>query len=190
MATEFDLDRALRRLKPEKYASLLSRRQDAELSFVDDEELVGSPLLPDTCVYLHVLYGKTPGKVDALLRTRTLYHSATAICELTNRLGARLPANQSERAAREKLAKVIRDIPSHRVVVATAAIWGEAGILAGLRARVGGFKPGQEQDGLNDALIFLQAQAVGATLRSANLADFDILQQLVPTGRVAFYRAI
>jgi len=190
VAAEFDLDRALRRLKPEKHPGVLSRRPDTELSFVDDEELAGPPLLLDTCVYLHVLRGKIPDKVDGLLRTRTLHHSATAICELANRFGARIPANQREEAAREQLAKAIRDIPAHRIVFPTAAIWGEAGILAGLRARVGGFNPGQEQDGLNDALMFLQAQAIGATLLSANVADFDILQQLVPTGRVVFYREI
>ena len=109
---------------------------------------------------------------------------------MANRFGARIPANQREEAAREQLAKAIRDIPAHRIVSPTVAIWGEAGILAGLRARVGGFNPGQEQAGLNDALIFLQAQAIGATLLSANVADFDILQQLVPTGRVVFYREI
>ena len=132
----FDLARALRRLKPEKRAAPLVRRADADLAFVDDASLAGPPLMLDTCVYLHVLRGKTPDKVDALLRTRTLLHSAVAIAELANRLGARAPANERERDARAKLARAIAEIPEHRVVTPSVVTWGEAGILAGLHARL------------------------------------------------------
>jgi predicted nucleic acid-binding protein len=185
----FDLARALRRLKPEKRTAPLARRADADLAFVDKESLAGPPVLLDTCVYLHVLRGKTPDAVDTLLRTRTLLHSAVAIAELANRLGARLPSNDKERAARATLARAIADIPAHRVVTPSAAMWGEAGILAGLHARLGGFNKGQEQDSLNDAILLVQARAEGAAVLTENLADFDPLQQLIPDARVLFYRA-
>jgi predicted nucleic acid-binding protein len=162
---------------------------DADLSFVDNEGLAGPPLLLDTCVYLHVLRGKTPDKVDALLRSRTLLHSAVAIGELANRLGARVPSNAKDRAARAKLSRAIADIPEHRVVTPSVAMWGEAGILVGLHARLAGFNRGQEQDSLNDAILLVQAHAAGAIVLTENLADFDILQQLVPHARVLFYRA-
>ena len=97
--------------------------------------------------------GKTPQKVDSLLETRLLFHSATAIGELTYRFGARVAGNLGEKAAREKLAVAIRRIPGHRVVAPTVAIWGEAGILAGLRARLGGFTQLANQSLLNDALF-------------------------------------
>jgi predicted nucleic acid-binding protein len=189
VAGEFDLDRALRRYKPEKFTANLVRRDDVELPFVDDEDLAGAPLLLDTGVYLHVLRGKAPQKVKDLLRTRTLFHSATVISELTLRFGARLPANEKEKFARERLATAIRDIPAHRAVCPSTAMWGEAGILGGLRARVGGFASGQERRALNDALVFLQALAIGAFVLTENIADYDILQQLVPIGRALFYRA-
>lgn len=38
------------------------------------------------------------------------------------------------------------------------------------------------------ATLFLQAQKLGFTVLTANIADFDYLLQLVPTGRVLFYR--
>lgn len=183
----FDLDRALRRLKPEKQKPL-GRRPAAQLTFVDDEDPAGVPILLDTCVYLHVLRGRTPHEVDGLLRTRTIHHSATALAELTHRFGARVPTDARERSARARLAQVIRAIPSHRIVVPAVAIWGEAGIIAGLRARLGGFAPGREQEALNDALILLQARAIGAAVLTANTSDYDILQQLEPSSRVLFYR--
>src|SRR5436853_3277314 len=176
MAASIDLDAIVRRLKPEKHKQI-ARRDETKLAFVDSEPLAGAPLLLDTGVYIHVLRGKTPSKVDELLRTRTIYHSATAISELTNRLGSRLPADTKQRAARRILMETIRDIPTHRIVSPTAQLWIEGGILAGIRARIGGFQEAQAQDALNDALIFLQARDVGAAVLTANLVDFDILHQ-------------
>jgi predicted nucleic acid-binding protein len=184
--TAFDLKRALRRLKPNKHIRR-TRRSDSDLAFASNEEPIGAPLLLDTCVYLHVLRGNTPVAVDMLLRTRALYHSAVAVAELTFRLGARIPANQHERMAREELEAVIGDIPAHRLVCPTTAIWCEAGIVAGIRARVEGIST--DQRGVNDALIFLQAHSIGASVLTANVADFDILQQVAPAGRVVLYRA-
>ncbi len=51
-----------------------------------------------------------------------------------------------------------------------------------MRARTGGFQT-RSQDALNDALIFLQAREVGAVVLTANIADFDVFQQIVPNGR-------
>jgi predicted nucleic acid-binding protein len=185
----FDVNGSLRRLKPEKHNSALVRRDEADLIFIDNEPAAGPPLLPDSTVYIHVLRGKTPTKVDDLLQVRTINHSAVVVGEMTNRLGARIPRNQKESDAREKLLEAINGIPVHRLLTPTATNWGEAGIIAGILARLGGYPDGQTQDHLNDALIFLQARANGATILTANVADFDRLQQLLPDGRVLFYRA-
>jgi predicted nucleic acid-binding protein len=184
-----DLARTLRRLKPDKRRPRLLRRAESDLSFVAAENQAGPPLMLDTCVYLHVLRGKTPDRVDALLRSRTLLHCAVAIGELTNRLGARVPLNERERGARANLVRAIAEIPEHRVVAPSVAMWGEAGMLAGLRARLAGFNEGQAQETLNDALILVQARAEGAVVLTENIGDFDLLQQLLPDSRVLFYRA-
>ena len=39
-----------------------------------------------------------------------------------------------------------------------------------------------------DCLIFVSARRRGLTVLTANVNDFDLLQQLVPDGKVAFYR--
>ena len=181
------LERILRRLKPDKHIQLRPRAETS-LPFVDSEPLAGPPLLLDTCVYVHVLKGKTPTRADELLRARTIYHSATVIGELVHRSGSRVPSNAKEEKAHQALMETINDIPAHRIVSPTAQIWAEAGILAGMRARTGGFQT-RSQDALNDALIFLQAREVGAVVLTANIADFDVFQQIVPNGRVVFYRA-
>jgi len=183
----FDLSGSLRRLKPEKHTSPLNRRNDAELTFADDEPLAGTPLLLDSTVYIHVLTGKTPTKVDQLLQVRTLNHSAVVVGELTNRLGARIPRNNKEVQARTTLLKAINEIPGYRVLTPTALNWGEAGIISGIIARLGGYTPGRTQDDLNDALIFLQARANGLAVLTANVSHFDRLQQLLPDVKVLFY---
>lgn len=187
MRPALDIRLLLRRLKPEKNISL-RRRPDGDLTFVAEEQPIGLPLLLDTCVYIHVLRGKTPMAVDRLLRTRSLYHSAVAVAEMSYRFGARTPAGARELAARKKLEAAIRDIPDHRLVSPTSDIWAEAGVLAGMRARIGGI--GADARGMNDALIFLQARVLGAAVLTANVNDFDVLQQILPAGRVAFYRTI
>jgi predicted nucleic acid-binding protein len=184
----FDLSRILRRLKPDKRTGQLQRRPEGSLPLADDEKLAGPALLLDTSVYIHVLRGKTPVAVDKLLVNRTLYHSATAIAELSIRLGVRTPVNAKEAAARKELIEAIKDIPTHRVIAPTTADWVEAGILSGLRSRLGGFGQHQGQDAMNDALLLLQAREAGATVLTSNFSDFDLLQQLVPNARVIFYK--
>jgi predicted nucleic acid-binding protein len=185
----FDVNGSLRRLKPEKRISRLLKRSEADLAFVDSKNVAGPGLLLDSTVYIHVLRGKTSANVDQLLKIRTINHSSVVVGELTNRLGARIPKNDKEIHARAKLLQVINEIPAHRLLTPTAMIWGEAGILTGIIARLGGYHAGRTQDDLNDALIFLQARAAGLTILTANVADFDQLQQLLPDVRVLFYRS-
>ncbi|KRQ98116.1 hypothetical protein CP49_30260 [Bradyrhizobium valentinum] len=42
---------------------------------------------------------------------------------------------------------------------------------------------------LQDCVLFLQAQKLGLVVLTANVSDHDILFQLIPTGRVLFYRS-
>ena len=62
-------------------------------------------------------------------------------------------------------------------------------MLAGKALRLGRIPPGQGQERklLNDSLIYLQARKVGAAVLTRNLRDFDLLEQLVPSGTVMFY---
>jgi hypothetical protein len=41
---------------------------------------------------------------------------------------------------------------------------------------------------LQDSVLFLQAQKLGFSALTANVAGFDYLLQLIPAGRVLFYR--
>jgi predicted nucleic acid-binding protein len=184
-----DLARLLRRLKPDKLAGPLPARRDADLAFAEREQTFGPPLLLDACVYLHVLKGETPAAADRLIAGRTILHSAVAVAELTHRFGRRAPANERERAARARLAEVIEAMPARRVHAPGTAAWAEAGILAGLLQRMRTLPPESARACLDDALLIVQARDHGAALLTANIRDFDILQQLVPAAQVVFYRA-
>lgn len=140
----------------------------------------------DTCVYIDLLQSNAPLEIDALLRLRTVNHSTVVLSELTHLFGAFEPAHRRTRLALVELRSVIEDIPAHRLSRPSEQAFGEAGLLAGLAVRLAGRKPGVEL--LNDALLLLQALESGCVLLTRNLADFDLLQQLVPQARVAFYR--
>lgn len=185
-----DLARALRRIRPEKHSGTLRRRPDAELVFASAADLVGGPLILDTCVYIDVLQGSTPPEVDAVLATRPILHLSIVLGELSHNFGRLDPRDPRTPAALRALAGVLEDIRPHRIEQnISAGVLLEAGILAGLIHRLGGSEPGREVAALNDATVYLQALEQGCTVLTGNIRDFDFLQQIVPAGRVLFYRA-
>lgn len=184
----FDVAGALRRLKPEKKTGSLQRRTDSELLFAPAEPIAGPPLLLDTTVYIDALQGRLPAEVGELLRVRPILHSAIALAEITHVLGRLDPSHAQTSATRKAIQGAISGIPAHRLQAPSAAVLGEAGILAGLFARLQGVSKQAGQALLNDAVLFLQALGNGCHLLTRNIGDMDYLQQLQPEGRVLFYR--
>jgi predicted nucleic acid-binding protein len=188
----FDLQGTLRRLKPHKRLARLTRRADSELAWASDVPLIGGALMLDTSVYLDVLQARTPDAVDELLTYRVCYHSAVCLAELTHVFGRLDPANPSTRGVLQTMREMIEDIPWHRLQAPDSAAWGEAGILAGELFRLSGEakSAGHERKYLNDALIYLQARGIGASVITGNVADFDFLNQLVPAVPIILYRQV
>ena len=188
----FDLSETLRLLKPQKHAGTLERRLDEDLSWVADEPAIGGPLFLDTSVYLDVLQGRSPVEVDALLRYRLCHHSAVCLSELTHAFGRLDPKHATTKAVLETIAETVDDIPEHRLHAPDTAMWGQAGVLAGLLFRLSNLPKGKghERRFVNDALVFLQARQLGASVLTGNVRDFDFLSQIMPTGRVILYRVM
>ena len=186
----FDLRKTGRALKPQQAAPPLKPRAETELRWAADEPKAGRPLLLDTTVYIDTLQGRTPETVDDLLRYRSIFHSAVCLAELTHAFGRLDPANPATKAALTAIGGTIdSDIPRHRLFAPDIDIWGKAGMLAGKALRLARIPPGQGQERklLNNSLIFLQARKVGAAILTRNVRDFDLLEQLVPSGAVVFY---
>jgi predicted nucleic acid-binding protein len=186
-----DLARSLRRLRPERLAGSLARRDDADLDFADTAPLFGPAFLLDTCVYVHGLEGRLPAEVENLLRARPLMHLSLVLGELAHNFGRLDPAHPRTWEYLAELSGVIEDVPPHRLENdISAGVLLEAGILAGLVFRLGGFQEGREVAALIDATIYLHALERGYSVLTANIRDFDFMNQIVPAGRVLFYRAI
>lgn len=145
----------------------------------------------DTSVYLDVLQGRSPVEVDTLLTYRLCYHSAVCLSELTHAFGRLDPKHTSTKWALETIQATVDEIPEHRHHAPDAAIWGQAGVLAGLLFRLSNLPKGEghERRFVNDALVFLQARQLGASVLTGNVRDFDFLSQIIPTGRIILYRA-
>ena len=185
-----DLARSLRRIRPERFSGSLPRRDDDALDFVDAAPTLGPPLLLDTCVYIDGLEESLPSPVETLLRTRTLMHLSVVLGELSHNFGRLDPRHPNTRKHLSEVAGVIEDVPPHRLDTASAGILLEAGILCGLVFRLGGFQRGQEVAALNDAAIYLHALESGYTVLTRNIRDFDLMNQIIPSGRVLFYKAL
>ena len=184
----FDLDAALRRLKPQRKRRPLSCRPDDELSWVARVPAIGAPVLLDTTVYIDTLQGRSPTVLDEFIGLRTCNHSSVCLSELTHVFGRLSPADPRTEASLKVIGETIRDIPSHRLLAPDVEIWGAAGILAGTLFRLASYPPGTERKCLNDALVYLQGCKLGWAVVTGNIMDFDFLNQLVPEGRILLYR--
>lgn len=182
----FERKASLRRIKPQRSHDALRRREDRDLPFVTGMAIAGRELLLDTSVYIDVLQGRTPSELDRLLETRIVNHSTVALAELTHPLGALDPAHPRTEKVLKALGQTIDDIPPHRLNAPSTRVCGEAGMLAGMVARLSG-QPGSVAL-LNDALLFLQAAESGCDLVTGNVRDFDWFDQLLPGGGLILYR--
>lgn len=187
----FDLDVTLRLLKPQLRTTCPSPRPDEQLPWVEDAPLIAGPLLLDTTVYLDLLQGSTPREVDRLLQMRTCNHSAVSLTELTHAFGRLDPTHpETKTVLRELRELVTEDIPPHRLFPPEDDVWGAAGILSGLAIRLRKMpkNQGHESKLLHDALLYLQARKLGCAVLTRNIGDFDLLNQLLPSGQILFYR--
>ena len=182
----FDVDAALRWLKPQRKAQPLKRRPDDKLGWAADAAGIGPPVLLDSTVYIDTLQGRSPPALDEFITLRTCNHSAVCLSELMHAFGRFNPIDPRTASALKVIRETIRDIPGHRLVAPDTETWGTAGVLAGILFRLGSYAPGAERKCLNDALVFLQGRKFGWPIVTGNIADFDFLNQLVRTGAFCF----
>lgn len=183
----FDFDAAQRwaRFDPNR---TLARRSDEELPFLDTDRLAGQELLLDTCVYIDQMQDRSPPALDELIAYRQVNHSTVALQELMHAVGALNPSDKRTAAAVKAIGNQIKAMPPHRIFLPDTEILGRAALLSGILSRNQGYTAENRLRALHDCVLFLQAQKLGLVLLTANIGDFDILLQLIPTGRVLFYR--
>ena len=186
MSSEFQA--TLRRLKPEKHRQALKPRAESDLDFHDSGRHRAAKLLYDTTVYVDILQNRFPQDGERMLRATEAWHSPVTEAELTAACGMLDPAHAGTAQIVERIQKVIARRSTYRIIIPDADIWREAGILSGVLARLQGYGKQQCQRILNDALLFASARKYGCAVLTRNLADFDFLQQLNPSGRVLSYQ--
>jgi len=184
----FDLEKTLRRLKPEKQRQQLKSRTDTELAFLDSASDRPRSLLYDTTVYVDILQGRFPHRGETLLRAADAWHSTVAENELASTCGLLDPAHPETKDVIKRIAGIVNRISPYRSLAPDREIWHEAGILTGTLARLQGVAKPDRRRILNDALIFSTARKYGHTVLTRKTTDFDFLNQLDPSGRVLFYR--
>ena len=187
MSSNSNIYRSLRRLKPEKHTAQLRPRDRSMLTFVDPLKRSSLKLLLDTTVYVDELQGNFPRNAEVVLRTSELWHSTVTEAELAALTGLMGPGHPDTSQVVKQVASSIEKRPDHRILNPDADVWREAGILAGLLARLQQYGKNEQRRTLNDALIFLSAAKHGCAVLTRNIADFDFLMQLAPFGKAIFY---
>jgi predicted nucleic acid-binding protein len=144
-------------------------------------------LLLDTTVYIDQLQGKLPRDVEVCLRAASLWHSTVTECELSALAGLLDPGHPDSVRAVDQVLTSVERRPAHRIVNPDREVWREAGVIAGLLARLQQYGKAEQRRALNDALIFLSAAKAGLAVLTRNTSDYDLLMQLAPQGNVVFY---
>jgi hypothetical protein len=183
----FDFDAAIR-WAPFDPRRSLARRSDAELPFATEDRIGGQALLLDTCVYIDRLQDRAPDLLDALIATRQTNHSTVAVQELMHTVGVLAPNDRRTPAAVAAIRGLVVSMPAHRIFVPDVEVLGRAALLSGILCRLQGYVSDRKLRALHDCMLFLQAQKLGFTVLTANIGDFDLLLQMLPTGRALFYR--
>lgn len=184
---EFDFDAARRwaRFDPER---TLSRRGDDELPFANSGLIGGQGLLLDTCVYIDQMQNRSPKVLDDLIAQRQVNHSTVAIQELMHTVGVLDPSDARTVGVIAEISKHIKAMPPHRMFAPDTEVLGRAALLSGILCRLQGYEKDGKRRALQDCVLFLQAQKLGLAVLTANVSDYDILLQLIPAGRLLFYR--
>ena len=183
---EFDFDAARRwaRLDPQE---TLARRGDDELPFVKASQIGGQGLLLDTCVYIDQMQDRSPQVLNDLIAQRQVNHSTVAIQELMHTVGVLNPSDARTVGVIAEIGKQLKAMPPHRIFAPDIEVLGRAALLSGILCHLQGYAKDGKLRALQDCVLFLQAKKLGLVVLTANVSDYDILLQLVPTGRALFY---
>lgn len=189
MKSTFDLDAALRKIKPEKRRIRLSRRPDAALTFVGDIDPKDGPFLLDTCVYLDGGKRKLPREMARLLvAPAQSFHSVISVVELSYALGRLDPVDPRTRNNLAFIRDLLARIGEDRTLAPDGAAYAASGVLLGTLTRTQRLTDAERRKLLPDCLIFMTARKFGLRLLTANGADFDLLNQIIPDAKVAYYK--
>ena len=182
----FDFTGTLRWARAHTRARLAPRRDD-ELPFAEVAG-AGPALRLDTCVYVDQLQGRAPAIIESLIGVRLTNHSTVAMVEMMHAAGRLDPAHPGTRRAVAQIGALLDAIPTHRLFAPDAEVLGRAAVLSGALCRLGGHARDDRMRVLHDAILYLQAHKNGLTVLTRDVRDYDLLLQLVPSGRVVFYR--
>lgn len=145
------------------------------------------PIMLDTCAILDGIRGKAPLRLRDLVEVSTIYHSSIVLGELSRPFGVLDPSHPDTTRNLAPLRQVLDEVRPHRVIDADAELISIANVRAGLLARHLSLPKGDHAKHVNDAIIAARAASFGLTLITANKRDFNLLAQLDPTLKVAFY---
>lgn len=190
MTSTFDLDAALRRVKPEKRREPLRRRD--KLNFVPEDVAPAEigPVLLDTCVYLDAGKRKLPRGAQRLVAGSPLFHCSVCIAEIAYAFGRLDPTHPATPSALDFLRGILERVQIFRTVAPARDAYLEAGIIAGTLTRTQSLGREGRRKLMHDALVFLAARQIGYPVLTANAEDFDLIQQLAPGGKVLYYRPV
>jgi predicted nucleic acid-binding protein len=183
--TEVDFHASLRWARRFRGKTLARRPVEQLPRLLDQPE--GVVYLLDTCVYIDSFHDQFAPEIERAVDEVSHYHSVCALQEMALAVGRLDQEDARTKRAVADVATLVGSIVPQRLFHHDADTALRAGLLAGTLARIQDYGKEHRFRAVNDCTLFLQSQKLGTTLLTRNYADFDILLQMMPDGRVAFY---
>jgi predicted nucleic acid-binding protein len=146
--------------------------------------------LYDSTVYVDILQDRFPREADAAIRAADAWHSTVTEAELAVLCGLLDPGHPETANTVRQIVATIERRPAQRTIAPDRETWLEAGVLSGIVARLQNYARADRRRVLNDALLFATARKHSLTVFTRDITDFDLLQQLEPSGRILFYQRL
>jgi predicted nucleic acid-binding protein len=163
-----------------------ARRPLEELPYFSRGALDGLLML-DTTVYIDRLQGKISAELREFLEDGAYEHSCIAFQEMMVSVGSLDPRDPRTKKTIDQVSAILASVNPERIFVPDVDVSIEGALLAGTLARIQGYGKEHRFRAVNDCTLFLQSQKLGTTVLTRNYADFDIMLQMIPSGRVLFY---
>ena len=117
-------------------------------------------------------------------------HCSVCVGEIAYTFGRLDPTHADTPTTLDFMREILSRVRAYRTVAPDSDDYIEAGIITGTLARTQRLGSPERRKLLSDALVFLTARRIGYPVLTANAKDFDLIQQLAPSGKAPYYKPV
>jgi predicted nucleic acid-binding protein len=173
------------------YTGPIPYRAEASLPFDPAIVTPGATIALDTCAIIDGLKSSLPPLLQSAITQAAVVSSAVVVGELVQGHAVLNPAHPSTAKVAPIIASAIaiaEAIPLQ--IVPTENHWVEAQAVVATIGRCNSFTKDKRRELVMDALFYVSARDADVRIVTANVRDYDLIDQVAKNGKLLFYKPI